>query len=176
MTVIGADIGKRRLALAFPDSPEAYHIDLGDASSGLSRDDELVLIQRFVTPLAQYRVWPHLFIEEPYLSGGPAANAMTTIGLAETVTALRLAWRWTSVTLVNPSTWKSAVVGNFRASKDEISGWLLEQHPALHRICRTEDEIDAMCIGIYGKMRLSGEASEPERKKRARRRAAPQRS
>jgi Holliday junction resolvasome RuvABC endonuclease subunit len=135
------------------------------------RDEELRLMSAWLkeTIPTKARLW----VEMPYLSNGPGANQTVTIGMAETVGIVQAAAPWTEVHMVGQSTWKSQVCGNGRMKKDEVSMWLLDNHPYLFALCGgNQDQMDAMCIGLYGMLRSNGEIEPPVKtKKKARKKA-----
>ena len=58
--------------------------------------------------------------------------------------------------------WKAATVGKGNATKDEIQAWLDEHYPELFEAANgDENAVDAMCIGLYGIMRSTGEVGAP---------------
>lgn len=52
--------------------------------------------------------------------------------------------------------WKAAVCGNGRASKDDVSRWLREHHEPYSAQCGgNQNLVDAVCIAIYGGLVIS---------------------
>lgn len=90
------------------------------------------------------------YIEEAVIARG---GSRVTIQQAYAMGAVRLTLEesdW-SVSLVNVGTWKKQVVGNGRADKAAISGWLRANDGWLYeRLAGDQDLIDAACIGRYG--------------------------
>lgn len=167
---VGVDVGKRRLAIGWPAACKSYNIDLKKIGV---RNVELLNLSEWIAQTLPFDV--HLWIEMPYLSNGPGANQTTTIGMAETVGVVKAAAPWAEVTLVGQSTWKAQVCGNGRFGKDEVAAWLLMYYPALWDLTDgNEDQIDAMCIGLYGKMRSEGLIQPPVKKPRKKRKRANQ--
>lgn len=165
---VGIDVGLRRLAIAMPDLAYAANINLPGPHK-LTREEELYQLQDFLArevPEHIVSVW----LELPYVSHGGRSNPNVTIGMAETVGAVRCFRAGISVETVVPSTWKKEVCGDGRTDKDATSAWLLEHEPELFDACDTEDEIDAMCIGLYGKMRQTGLVMPPVSKPKGARR------
>lgn len=113
-----------------------------------------------------------LWIEKAFLSNSGARSLNATLSLAEVSTVVRVSAPWAAVEQVIPATWKAAVTGYGRADKEDIQAWLALNDPELAEFCQREDEYDASCIGYYGQMRLEFGITPPERKPRARRRAA----
>jgi Holliday junction resolvasome RuvABC endonuclease subunit len=167
MIHVGIDVGIRRLAIGIPQMGYPASIDLGKPGK-LTREEELLTLAEWLTSEVDDTMG--LWVEMPYLSNGPAANQTTSIGMAETVGMIRSASRWHSVTMVGQSTWKAMVLGDGRADKSEVAMWLRENEPRLFDVCQGEDEMDAMCLGIYGQLRAEGAILPPEAHKRAPRR------
>ena len=163
---VGVDIGTHRVAIACSQIPYAASLDYSAAKfrSRMSREEELRRLAEFAGHIGDTRE-VRLWIEKPYLSGGPGSNATTTIGMAETVGAIRAAGPWLDVELVVPNSWKASVLQDARADKEAIQYWLHENVPHLAACCSTEDEYDAMAISIYGDGRARGEILPPEPKK-----------
>jgi Holliday junction resolvasome RuvABC endonuclease subunit len=156
----GIDLGVRKLAVGIPQMAYAASIDLGRAGR-FTREEELLMLQEWL--LAEVDDTMGLFVEMPYLSGGPARNATTTIALAETVGMVCSSSRWASVALVGQSTWKAQVCGSGGADKETVASWLYHHERDLFAACDGEDEMDAMCIGLYGLLLSSGAILPPER-------------
>ena len=172
MIAIGVDIGIHRIAMAVPEAGWYGQIDLAGAYIG-RRDTELRELQRWVRTRVMTRgVTPVAFIERPFLSGS-AANPTTTIGMAETVGIIRASVIWTAPsTMVNPSSWKKALVGKGNATKEEARYWLEDTIGKEKVDSMSEDEVDAMCIGYYGQGVIDGEISLPQPAAKKRRKRA----
>ena len=173
MISVGVDIGIRQVAIGIPMLRWAGIFSLKIRE--LERAEELLGIRRFLYGLAQVgHGMPfsemHLWVEEAYLSNGPNRNQTTTVGLAETVGTVLGAESWGRAEKVGNSTWKAALIGDGKASKDEIAGWLLDNHRVLYNACAgSQDMMDAMCIGIYGEMRDSGQILAPVKRPKKKR-------
>jgi Holliday junction resolvasome RuvABC endonuclease subunit len=156
---VGIDIGKRRLAYGWPAWELAGSFDLGKAT-GRSRDWELRMMQRWLRTAVPDGI--QLWLDQSY--AGP--NIAVAQSLSETIAAVMTAQAWVlPPLLVHSSTWKAAVVGNSQASKVEVMDWLTDHYPLLAVSCHTEDEIDAMVIGLYGQMRSNGDVLPPASKR-----------
>jgi len=166
---VGIDIGKRRIALGWPYWKVSRAIDLVKPGE---RGQELRALTDWLC--RQLPDGARLWIEMPYLSNGPGANQSTTIGMAETVGAIKAAAPWAEISEVGQSTWKAKVCGNGRATKNEVAAWLADNHPSLYEATGgLEDQVDAMCIGLYGMFRTLGQIPPPEPKRSKRRKAGP---
>lgn len=162
---VGVDIGLRRLAIAWPYWGIASSFDMGK-SSGRSRDWELRAMQKWLRTQAEDG--PQLWIDQAFAQ----ASVAVAQRLTETIAAVMTAREWHRPPIVVHSmTWKSQVIGNHRADKDEIKAYLQEHHPKLAEKCHTEDEHDAMVIGLYGKGRSEGVILAPVPKKKSVRRS-----
>ena len=164
---VGIDIGKRRIAFGWPAWHMSDSFDLGK-KPGPSRDWELRHMQHWLN-----RYIPdgaRLWIDQAF----PGHSVAAAMDLAETISAVRTAQDWVNPpVVVHSSTWKSAVLGNHLASKEEMLEWLTDTHPLLALQCATEDEVDAMIIGLYGTMRSNGHVPPPgPRRRRTRKKAA----
>jgi len=162
---VGIDIGKRRLAYSWPYWGMTEYVDLG--KPGMRRDAELRLMRDWLRTKLPSGV--QLWIDRPLAHVGADAAE----GQAETIAAVLTAVDWVHAPIrVYSSTWKSQIVGNHHAAKDDLRDWLIENHPALAVQCITEDQCDAMILGLYGKGRSDGEILPPDVRKPTRRRKA----
>ena len=161
---VGIDVGKNRLAYAWPYFGIAGSVDL--SGQRLQRHIELIWLQNWL--VSKLPVGVQLWIDRPLFAGtGTESGARLT----ETVAAVMTAQEWElAPQIVFNQTWKSQTVG-YPATKDETKAWLTEHHPLLARRCTTEDEYDAMVIGLYGKGRTEGVILPPQGKKPARRKS-----
>lgn len=169
MIDVGVDIGVRKIALGCVNHIFSDSIKMSASSS---RNAELLTL----TGWLRQRITAHTFllpgeirlwVEQPFKSNGPKANQTTTIAMAEVVGAILSAAHWSRVTMVGQSTWKAQVCGNGRCDKDQVTAWLAYHHSDLLGLCNgNQDQIDAMCIGMYGMMRSDGTIGPPEPKKR----------
>lgn len=156
---VGIDIGKRRLAYSWPYWGLVDHIDLG--KPGMRRDVELRQLKEWLA--SKMSVGVQLWIDQAYAGNGAISVAQD---LSETISAVLTAMDWMhEPKIIHSGTWKAQIVGNHRAAKDDLRNWLIENHPALAAICRTEDEIDATIIALYGKRRSDGEILPPDVKR-----------
>lgn len=163
---VGIDIGGRRLAYGWPYWSTVESFDLGSkAKSGMPRDAELRAMRDWLNHHLPIGV--QLWVDIPFAGNGGVAAAQM---LSETVGMVLSAQEWTRPPIMaHQATWKSQLLGNHMAGKAEIQSWLAEHHPDLAALCKTEDEYDAMVIGIYGRERTAGRILAPEPKKRKRR-------
>lgn len=160
---VGIDIGKARLAYGWPSWKQAGSIDLGKMK--LRRSAELTMLQDWLVTKVPTGV--RLWIDRPLFAGtGTESGARLT----ETVAAVLTAQEWEhEPVVVSNMSWKSQVLNNTKATKDEIRAWVEEHYPDLAAICQTEDEYDAMVIALYGQGRTFGRILAPEPRKPKRR-------
>jgi hypothetical protein len=168
---VGIDVGKARLAYAWPAWQMVGSVDLTHQS--LQRHIQLIWLQNWLRSKLPEGV--QLWIDRPLFAGtGTESGARLT----ETVAAVLTTQEWElTPQIVFNQTWKSQTVG-YPATKDETKAWLIEHHPLLARRCTTEDEYDAMVIGLYGKGRSEGvilapQPPKPKRRHPRERQAAP---
>lgn len=161
---VGIDVGMRRLAYGWPAYGLAGSIDLG-RKSGISRDVELRTMREWLRKYLPVGV--QLWVDQPFAGNGGIAAAQA---LSETIGMVLTAQDWTHPpVIVHQATWKSQVLQNHQAGKDEMRAWLFERYPTLYRADMTEDEVDATIIGLYGIGRSEGRILPPEPKKPKRR-------
>jgi Holliday junction resolvasome RuvABC endonuclease subunit len=86
---------------------------------------------------------------------GHAGNVQTTVKMAQTQ-GMIMATHWGPCTVVAPSSWKAGIGAGGRADKEEVKEWLKRTHPDLFDVCATQDEVDAMCLSLYGIMVSGG--------------------
>lgn len=164
---IGIDIGKAKIAYAWPAYTAAGSLDV--SRQKLDRHLELRRMQDWLLTFVPRGA--RLWIDRPLFAGtGTSAGERLT----ETVGAILTAQEWVfPPTIVHSSTWKSQMIGNHRADKDEIRAWVETYHPELAEACHgVEDEYDAMTIGLYGRARSTGVILAPVRKPVKRRKVA----
>lgn len=166
--VVGIDLAKRRIAIGWPYWGMAASLDFGKKPG--NRNAELVAMRLWL--VSKIPSGAHLWIEKTTIHGSGAAT-LSAEGLAETRGMVLSASPWAGHDDVGQSTWKAQVVGNGHASKDDVELWLRTEHPDLRAACSTEDEVDAMCVGIYGTMRMGGTIDPPSPKAKRRPRATP---
>lgn len=178
MPVVGVDVGVRRLAMACPDQGWSDYVDLGrqhGRNDHFARHEELSYLKDWCW--SAMVDWDcdvrevDLVIERTTASH--ATTAATGEAMNQTIGVVLAADDWRSATLVAQSTWKAQLLGYGHADKEDINAWLRLSAPALHAICSTEDEVDAMCIGLYGVMLHDGVIEVPAPKKRARKKVSP---
>jgi hypothetical protein len=157
MHSLGVDYGMRRIAVACAEDgfAAAFHC------TSMDRGKELRMLAGWY--LAHAPLPGHLWIEGA-IQGG-SKNVQTTVKLAATQGAI-MAAHVGAVSIVAPSSWKAGTVLNGNANKELVSFWLAETYPELwEACCGDQDQIDAMCMSLYGLGRFNGEILEPPPKK-----------
>lgn len=150
----GVDIGSRRVAIACPD--EHYYRVLRLEPYPKKRGEKPAEVRG---SLHEIGWWIQSEVPRRYglLVEMPVAwpNIQTAIRMGMTAGAIMLAHTGVSVGISN-SEWKAAMVGNGRASKDEIRAWLTRDHPSVAKACgQDQDLVDAAGIALAAGQLLS---------------------
>lgn len=159
VTIVGVDLGTRRIAAACPDVRFVWSTHLQGAADRRAYPSEVeagfVLGTRLKQAMEDHRFpskgLPLLFVaERPFLRTA-RPNVQTAVGMALSAGAAlgQLPGR---VSLVrHPSMWKKALCGNGNASKDDVRQFVTEREPALAALCgEDEDRYDALGIALAG--------------------------
>lgn len=93
----------------------------------------------------------YLWIESAIQAHG---NVQVTVKMAQTQGAIMSNHHGPS-TVVSPASWKAGLGIGGHASKEEVNIWLQKNHPNLSTACSTQDEIDAMCMSLYGMKQMA---------------------
>ena len=150
----GVDYGLRRVAIAVPSAGILVDVDRAVRGKPCDALDALeVLADTYCNAVIRTRV-ELVAIEAPIV--GMSRNVRTGLQLGMVAGALSSAALRTGskVIIVEPSTWKKAIVGNGNANKDDVSDYLARKHPRLHERTATQDAIDATCLALYAMERL----------------------
>ena len=146
MISIGCDYKMRQVAIAC--AQEKWAISLTTPAAG--RADELGDLRSWFESHVPMNT--HLWIESA-IQGH--SNVQTTVKMAQTQGAL-MSIHDGPCTVVAPSSWKAGLPGlGGHASKEQVAEWLFYNHPDLHAHCDSQDEIDAMCLSLYGQSQMS---------------------
>lgn len=150
-TVIGIDLGIRKLAYAIWTDGELHLTGAYEAEAGF-RQGELHKIAEYMLALVEsFEEDLLIVIEEPLVGN----NVKYSMKISQTYGAVLAALDWDDMEVIAApvGTWKKQVVGNGHASKEEIKNYLgvvNERYPAM---CgHDQDQYDAACIGLYGVM------------------------
>jgi hypothetical protein len=174
MINVGVDIGMRRLAVGSPTRMWSKAIDLknpGDRYVELNKLTDWLLDSL----RADLGIGPdavNLWIEASYV-GNKVQNIHTALSLAETIGAIQGIAEWGRCEVIGQSTWKAQVCGHGNLDKQEVLEWLWYNHQDMFDLCEAnQDRIDAMCIGIYGDLRMAGYIDPPVHKPKKRKKRA----
>lgn len=149
MTVIGVDIGYRKIAVAVPSEKFVSHISMKNRP-GVTRTQEVAELVDFLN-LIPYIDGADVFLEAPVVAG--ARNIQSTIKVSQTSGIIwgAIAGRAREIQEVAVSSWKLGTLGRGNATKDEVAQWVDDNHKTMARLCsRNQDLYDATCIALYG--------------------------
>jgi Holliday junction resolvasome RuvABC endonuclease subunit len=162
MTLIGVDLGVRKVAIAvFTDGlvgSTLYVTQALEASEESRRADQLHELARYVYDQVVFFDADAVFCESVILGN----NRKYSLKLAETMGALmsHLAAVRGGLELqtVDNQVWKKEMVGSGHATKEQVRNYIVATHPAYAPLCEEDqDRYDACCIGLYG-LRITARA------------------
>lgn len=163
MINLGVDYGTRRIAIACCEQEWAYSYE---SKKEADRGIELYRLANFYrSKQMQYGIPAHLWIESAIM--GISMNVNTTVGMASAQGAV-LATHAGPCNVVSVSAWKAALVGHGHATKDDVALWLRDNYVHLWNACESQDEMDAMCLSLYGHGIREGMFDLPAPKKKKR--------
>lgn len=146
--IFGVDIGTRRIAVACIKPVVFDVLHLPPLKRGQREDISHALhclgwwIQQNIPPTAL------ILVEKPIAMHGAKQNIGTVMRMSMTVGAILTAHAGPAY-LVDNAVWKVHTVGNARASKPDIAGWLAAHHPTFAEACgKDQDLCDATCIAL----------------------------
>jgi Holliday junction resolvasome RuvABC endonuclease subunit len=147
MRIVGVDLGIAKLAYSVWRDGELIEVDAVDYSKVHTRQHQLRSLGLFGASAVAHARPDTVFIEDILIGN----NRKYSLRLAETKGAVLAQMHRFSVIPVNVSTWKKEVLGNGKATKDDIRAWLSGQDSAYADLCGDDqDQYDAACIGFYG--------------------------
>lgn len=162
MTVVGVDLGTRRVALVVPAHQLAFRADLekaagrrdylteADAGRALGAQCRTQLFHWFTAGLPVLGL--EFYFERPVTGAGPRRNIRTAVGQGLSAGAL-LAQLPGSLYEVSNTQWKKELIGDGRAKPEVYRAWLSEHHPTLAALCgQDEDLAAASCIGVWAEL------------------------
>jgi len=151
MRVAGIDPDTKSITIVILDGTGLESIKRIEAKGRRAEDRFASLVTQtmdYLCELDKTQSWPDwIYVEKPM--AGP--NHKATIDQSFIVGGLH----WVFVThdaghsLVDPGTWKKAVLGNGHASKEEIKAWALAHFAGLADD-HPQDTYDATCIAAFG--------------------------
>jgi Holliday junction resolvasome RuvABC endonuclease subunit len=156
VTVLGVDLGIRKIAVAvITDGVSGYTL-YGVPRLVLTKQRREVELHKLATFLQAVSVTydpDYVFIEKPIIGNNRKYSmqisevcgaVMGGLGLADSDSTPK-------VDLVDNKTWKSELLANGNASKEEVQNYIIETHPAYAAFCgEDQDAFDACCIALYG--------------------------
>lgn len=149
MRVAGIDPDTKAITYAIVDTaaPGIVHIGRVAAKGRRAEDRFRGLILFFRNALPEFDTCDWIYLEKPMV--GP--NKKAIIDQAIVIGAIRalLYLRNRLHSLVDPGTWKKAVLGNGHAPKEEIKAWALAHFKGLADD-HPQDAYDAACIAAFG--------------------------
>ena len=148
----GIDYGTARIAIAAPTIGYFYEVVLRPG-------DNLGALDILAETTWNAVVHTHaevVAVEAPIQ--GMHRNVRVGISMAMVAGAITVAARQAGARalLVEPSTWKKAVVGVGNANKEQVAQWLQSQHRDLHQQATSQDLVDATCLALYAQQELGG--------------------
>jgi len=159
LTVIGVDLGTRRVALACPEHQLAFRTDLekaagrrdypseADAGRSLGAQCRTVVITWIAEGLSPWGL--EFWFERPVTHAGPRRNVRTAVGQGLSAGAL-LGQLPGSLHEVSNTQWKKELIGDHHATPAVYRGWLEAHHPALAAICGEDEDLAAAhCIALW---------------------------
>ena len=166
MTVVGVDLGTRRVAMVVPALSLVFRADVenaagrrdypaeADAGRALGAQCRTQLFIWFSTGLPVLGL--EFYFERPVTHAGPRKNIRTAVGQGLSAGAL-LGQLPGSLYEVSNTQWKKELIGDGHAKPEVYRAWLTEHHPALAALCgQDEDLAAASCIGLWAEL-ASGE-------------------
>jgi hypothetical protein len=152
--VVGFDLSSRKLAMVSISDGE-FAKEVWEVPKAMKDRGEI--LSHFVEPLSSFfrgesegrKLW--VFVEQPLVGRGGAHATIVQAQVQGLVLAFAVVCGAAGVYPVNVQTWKKVVVGNGRADKGAVRGWLAEHHPVLSGMAGDDqDLVDAACIALYG--------------------------
>lgn len=172
---IGMDPSSKRLAIFVLRDGRAIHSEwrpLPDDKAEMLHKAMLytqMLCKRWGMKAAAAGAELDFFIEEPVVGVGGPYPTIIQSKIHGAAVAGAVASGWTnSITGVQNTSWKKAILGRGNFPKTQIENWMKTHWKVAHKMCSVPDEFDAACIAQYG-YGLSIERYDPPEKTRRRR-------
>jgi Holliday junction resolvasome RuvABC endonuclease subunit len=151
MTVIGIDLGTRKVAVAVLTGDGLQRATAYAPAEGLSRGYQLLELGRYVHDQALFHDADQVWIEDVIVGNNHKYSLQLAQVLGAVLAALGVSPAGLDVRLVGNKAWKKEIVGNGNASKDMIRNYIVDTHPDYALLCADDqDKYDATCIGLYG--------------------------
>jgi len=154
MRVVGIDPDTKAITWAVTDTeaPGIVHVGRVEAKGRRAEDRLCMLVDLFYHAIPEFDTCDWIYVERPVVVGGGARkiNRKAIIDQSIVVGAIRalLYLRGQNHTLVDPGTWKRAVLGDGHASKEDIKRWALAHFKGL-KDDHPQDFYDAVCIACF---------------------------
>ncbi len=147
MIVLGVDPDTKAITAVAVDTerPTWFHVTRLEAKGRRAED-------RIQALASQIETWPHhtydwVYIETPVM--GVNVKALRDQAFVVGMLRYELWRRGQAHSLVDNGTWKKAVLGNGKASKEEIAQYAAKRFPQLKG--ESQDIFDAACIALFGR-------------------------
>ena len=151
MNVVGLDLSSRKLAIVgdFSGTYRYMSCDLGQKLPEATEEARQIVrrwMRRVTTSLDC-----HAFVEQPVVGVGGVQTTLKQSYVNGAVQAALVSEKYRVHPLVSNSHWKKEVLGNGRADKDQITGWIRDNWRGLYRVIGDDQDVmDSACILIYG--------------------------
>lgn len=170
MTVIGVDLGTRRVAMAIPEFRLSFRTDLEgaaarrdylgevDAGRALGSQCRATLMHWISSglPVLGLEFW----FERPlagFMAGGKR-NVRTAVGQALSAGALLSQLPGSLHAIDSASTWKKELIGDGHAKPADYRAWLEVHHPTLATLCGSDEDLAAAhCIALWAALAPRGD-------------------
>lgn len=156
MTVLGVDLGVRKIAVAVITDGVAGYTLYGVPRLVLTKQRREVELHKLATFLQAVSVTydpDYVFIEQPIIGNNRKYSmqisevcgaVMGGLGVADTQST-------PNVVMVDNGTWKRELLLKGHSSKEDIQNYIVDTHPAYAPFCGDDqDAFDACCIALYG--------------------------
>jgi len=146
MTLVGADLGVRKVALFVPGDAPSAHVH--EVRKETPRSLQLLELSSFVHDIASLHQVDQAWIEDTLIGNNRKYSLQLTEVRGAVMAALAL---HVDVRLVNVTTWKAQVVGDGHASKDDVRDYIDVTHSDYAALCGSNQDLyDAACISLHG--------------------------
>lgn len=158
---VGVDYGLRRLAVVSAFDGVLCDVDVGVRPGSCSPLEALHILVDTYCNAMMHRHAAVVAVEAPIV--GIRRNVRTGLQMSMVAGAIAASalQGGSSVRLVEPATWKKAVVGSGGATKDDVREYLSQHHPALYQGTQSQDAVDAACLALYAVGELVDEGGMP---------------
>ena len=149
MKILGIDIDTKNLTCSLFDGDElkGYFIFSSKEKTWGKRFDEIIpAFEQFLKQLKEDNQIDYIIAEEPLF----IQNALSSISLSVFLGACRTVARQLNIPFrsVHNMTWKKEIIGNGRASKDEIYQKIVQIYPQLED-CKSQHIVDSTGIALF---------------------------